>query len=142
MGMRSLPKTKTSEEPQAKSYQSEKGVCIFFFLSSPCPIYCLQPVYINASPLTTDCNITPSSSSILLLPALLLTAIHIPALCLTYIADRLGNLVLEDDDSMVANTRLRSLFFLLSQAILECWYMHVSAFRHYFLPLCIRSFVF
>ena len=117
-------------------------MCIFFFLSSPFPIYCLQPVYINASPLTTDCNMTPSSSFILLLPALLLTAIHILAWFLIYIADRLGNVLLKDDDSMVANTRLRSLFFLLSQAILECWYVHVSASRHYFLPLFIRSFVF
>ncbi len=36
---------------------------------------------------------TASSFSILLLPALLLTAIHLSAWCLTYMADRLGNQV-------------------------------------------------
>ena len=36
---------------------------------------------------------TASSFSILLLPALLLTAIHLSAWCLSYMADRLGNQV-------------------------------------------------
>ncbi len=37
---------------------------------------------------------------------------------------------------MVANAPLRSLLFLLSQAILECWYVNVSASRHYSFSLC------
>ncbi len=86
-----MAKTKTREEPQAKT-SSQRRECAFFCLSSSCPIYRLQPVHINASPLTTDRNITASSFSMLLLPALL-TAIHLSAWCLTYMADRLGNQV-------------------------------------------------
>ncbi len=50
--------------------------------------------------------------------------------------------MLQGDLRMVARARLRSLFFLLSQAILACWYVHVSASRYYSLPLCIRSSIF
>lgn len=50
--------------------------------------------------------------------------------------------VLQDDPSMLVHACLRSLFFFLSKAILACWYAHISASRHYFLPLFIRSSVF
>ena len=51
-------------------------------------------------------------------------------------------ILLQGDPSMVAYARLRSLFFLLSQAILAFWYVHISASRHYSLSLYIRSSVF
>ncbi len=70
-----------------------EGSVYFFACPLSFPVFRLRPVYINASPLTTDLNMTASSFSILLLPALLLTAIHLPACWLTYMADRLGNQV-------------------------------------------------
>lgn len=51
--------------------------CLFSF-----PIYCLQPVYRNASSVTIDRSITALCFSILLLPASLLTAIHLSEWCL------------------------------------------------------------
>ena len=82
---------KNKGRTSSQNQQSEKGACIFLVSPFFCPIYRLQPVYINASPLTTDRNMTASSFSILLLPALLLNVIHLSAWCLTYMADRLGN---------------------------------------------------
>ncbi len=86
------PKQKQGKNLQPKPAVRE-GSVYGFCLSSPSPIYRLQPVYINASPVTTDRPMTASSFSILLLPASLLTAIHLSAWCLTYMADRLGNQV-------------------------------------------------
>ena len=87
-----MAKTKQGKNLQPKPAVREGSVYIFC-LSSSCPIYRQQPVYINASPVTTDRNMTASSFSILLLPASLLTAIHLSAWYLTYMADRLGNQV-------------------------------------------------
>ncbi len=52
---------------------------------------------------------------------------------------KVRQMMLKGDPSMVVYARLKSLFFLWSQVIL---YVHVSASRHYFLPLFIRSSVF
>ena len=52
---------------------------------------------------------------------------------------KVRQMMLKGDPSMVVYARLKSLFFLWSQVIL---YVHVSASRHYFLPLFIRSYVF
>ncbi len=50
--------------------------------------------------------------------------------------------MLQDDPSILAGASLIPLFFLLSYTILACWYLQVSARRHYSLPFHIRSSVF
>ncbi len=70
------PKQKQEKNLQPKPAVKEGSVYIFC-LSSTFFIHRLEPVYINASQVTTDRNMTAFSFSILLLPLWLLTAIYL-----------------------------------------------------------------